>query len=100
MQGSRDTHEPYAVRRAARSPRPQRQQNDGTWTCTCDLLLLRALVSRPNKQRTERRGDTEAQQTRRVVLLDNADGRSERQPQKSDARNAVTTTEIPVVWGD
>ena len=90
----------HAMRRAAPSPRPQRQQNDGKATCTCDLLLLCALVSRPNKQRTERRGDTEAQQTRCVLLLDNSDGRSERQPQKSDARKAVSTTEIPVVWGD
>ena len=100
MQGSRDTHEPYAVRRAARSPRPQRQQNDGTWTCTCDLLLLRARIPRRNKQRTERRGDTEGQRTRRVLLFNNSDGTSERQPQKSDARKAVSTTEIPVVWGD
>jgi len=36
----------------------------------------------------------------RVLLLNNNDGRSELQPQKSDARTAVSTTEFPVVWGD
>ena len=85
----------HAMRRAAPSPRPQRQQNDGTATCTCDLLLLCALVSRPRKKRAHGRGDTAARQTRRVLLLNNNDGRSELQPQKSDARTAVSTTEIP-----
>ena len=85
----------HAMRRAAPSPRPQRQQNDGTATCTCYLLLLCALVSRPRKKRAHGRGDTAARQTRRVLLLNNNDGRSELQPQKSDARTAVSTTEIP-----
>lgn len=85
----------HAMRRAAPSPRPQRQQHDGTATCTCDLLLLCALVSRPRKKRAHGRGDTAARQTRRVLLLNTNDGRSELQPQKSDARTAVSTTEIP-----
>ena len=91
MQGSRHTHEPYAVQTTAASPWPRRQQNYGTSTCTCDLLVLRARMPLPTKQTTRGRGHTEAYQTTSCFAW-TAGAEGHRESQKAGGTEARQST--------